>query len=252
MLASSIETKENRRIQRISLALPTRVESKVNSSMGWDEITRLNDVSAFGAAFNLRRPVKRGRLVFMTIPLPRQLRCYDYSEPQYRVWALVRRCIAIDKDKGGENYAVGVAFIGKVPPQSYRENPARLYEITHREDESLWHVKEAAENPDESDLPKDCRRHSRFAIPINITLEAIDADGNPIATEVTVTENISLGGAAIFTTLQVEVGSFVRVISEQYNASIIAIVRGKRMGADSIPRLHIEFIDRFFPLDGIE
>lgn len=251
-MATTTDVKESRRIQRISLALPTRVESKVNGSMGWDEVTRLNDVSAFGAAFNLRRPIKRGRLVCMTIPLPRQLRCYDYSEPQYRVWALVRRCIAVDQKDKAETYAIGVAFIGKAPPASYRENPARLYEITHRGEESLWHVKEASANPDESDLPKDCRRHSRFAIPINITLEAIDVDGNPIATEVTVTENISLGGAAIFTTLQVEVGSFVRVISEQYDVSIIAIVRGKRLGADGIPRLHIEFIDRFFPLDGIE
>jgi hypothetical protein len=251
MLATSVESQESRRIQRISLALPTRVESKVSNSMGWDEITRLNDVSAFGAAFNLRRPVKRGRLVYMTIPLPRQLRCFDYSEPQYKVWALVRRCIAVDKK--GENYAVGVAFVGKFPPISYKENPSRLYDIVNKENSNnLWQIAEAAEKPDETDLPKDCRRHSRFAIPVNITLEAVDADGKPIATEVTVTENISLGGASVFTTMEVSVGSFVRVISEQYNASIIAIVRGKRTGKDGIPRLHIEFIDRFFPLDGIE
>ncbi len=252
MLATSVESKEPRRIQRISLALPTRIESKVNNSMGWDEITRLNDVSAFGAAFNLRRPIKRGRLVCMTIPLPRQLRCYDYTEPQYKVWALVRRCIAVDKTKDAESYAIGVAFIGKTPPSSYKENPARLYDITTKQQNNLWHVTEADANPDESDLPKDCRRHSRFAIPINVTLEAVDEDGKPIATEVTVTENISLGGAAILSMLGVEVGSFVRFISEQYNVSIIAIVRGKRNGNDGIPRLHIEFIDRFFPLDGIE
>lgn len=252
MLATPTETKEGRRIKRISLALPTRVESKVNGSMGWDEITRLNDVSAFGAAFTLHRPIKRGRLVCLTIPLPRQLRCYDYLEPQYRVWALVRRCIAIEKKGDSEIYSVGVAFIGKNPPPSYRENPARLYDITYKEEESLWHIAEAAENPDESDLPKDCRRHSRYAIPINITLETVDENGNPISAETTVTENISLSGAAVFTTLNAEIGSFVRVRSEQYNVSIIAIVRGKRTGADGIPRLHIEFIDRFFPLDGIE
>lgn len=252
MLATPVNQNENRRIQRISLALPTRIESKVNNSYGWDEITRLNDVSAFGAAFNLRRPIKRGRLVYMTIPLPRQLRCYDYSEPQYKVWALVRRCIAVNKTEKSENYAIGVAFIGRNPPASYKENPSRLYEITDKSQDNLWQIREAEDKPDESDLPKDCRRHSRFAIPINITLEAVDEDGSPIATEVTVTENISVGGAAIFTTLGVEAGSFVRVISEQYNASIIAVVRGKRIGKDGIPRLHIEFIDRFFPLDGIE
>lgn len=252
MLATEVKNKEDRRIKRISLALPTRVESNVNGSMAWDEVTRLNDVSAFGAAFNLHRPIKRGRLVFMTIPLPRQLRCYDYLEPQYRVWALVRRCIAVDEKADAETYAIGVAFIGKNPPTSYKENPARLYEITHKDDADLWRVTEAQENPDESDLPKDCRRHSRFQIPIGIVLEVVDEAGNASASEMTVTENISLSGAAVFSSLKPEVGSFVRVKSEQYDVSIIAIVRGTRMGKDGIPRLHVEFIDRFFPLDGIE
>ena len=253
MLATQIQDKEDRRIKRISLALPTRIESKVNNSTAWNEVTRLNDVSAFGAAFNLRRPIKRGRLVYMTIPLPRQLRCYDYMEPQYRVWALVRRCISVSKSSdAAESYAIGVAFIGKHPPVSYKENPARLYDITEKAGDNLWHIAEAEANPDESALPKDCRRHSRFGIPIGITLETVDADGNVFNHEMTVTENISVSGAAVFTSLEAEVGSFVRVKSDQYNVSIIAIVRGRRIGKDGISRLHVEFIDRFFPLDGIE
>ena len=80
--------KDNRRIPRLSLSLPVRVESRVNESVAWNEITRLNDVSAFGAGFNLHRPVKRGRLVQMTIPMPRQMRCFDFTEPQYKVWGL--------------------------------------------------------------------------------------------------------------------------------------------------------------------
>lgn len=252
MLATPVKKVEDRRIKRLSLALPTRVESKMSNSFGWDEVTRLNDVSAFGAAFNLHRPIKRGRLVCMTIPLPRQLRCYDYMEPQYRVWALVRRCIAVDKKGGVETYAIGVAFIGKYPPIDHKNNPSKLYDITNIVGNNLWNLVEAEDKPDESDLRKDCRRHSRFGIPIGITLEKIDADGNTLADEMTVTENISLSGAAVFTSLEAEVGSFVRVKSDQYNVSIIAIVRGRRVGKDGISRLHVEFIDRFFPLDGIE
>jgi hypothetical protein len=253
MLSTTVAKKEDRRIQRVSLALPARIESKVNRTYAWDEITRLNDVSAFGAGFNLRRPLKRGRLVQMTIPLPRQLRCYDYMEPQYRVWALVRRCIPVSQVDGKETYAIGVAFVGKNPPTSYSTDPAKLYDIKQVNDQNLWHVVEAEDNPDESDLPKECRRHTRFAIPVGITLETIDEDGH-IATgsEMTITENISLGGAAIMTTLETEIGAFVRVKSDQYNVSIISIVRGKRLGKDGVMRLHVEFIDRFFPLDGIE
>ena len=252
MLSTTVAKKEDRRIQRVSLALPARIESKVNRTYAWDEITRLNDVSAFGAGFNLRRPLKRGRLVQMTIPLPRQLRCYDYMEPQYRIWGLVRRCIGIKNAINTVQYAIGVAFIGKHPPLSYKDDPAKLFEITQLEEKGFWHIVEAPDKPDERDLPKELRRHSRYQIPVNVLLEILDEEGNVIEAEMTVTENISLGGASVFTSLHADVGSFIRVSSEQYNTTIISVVRGKRLGTDSIPRLHIEFIDHYFPLQGIE
>lgn len=252
MLSDLDTEKYNRRIQRISLPLPIRVESQVNESVSWNEITRLNDVSAFGAGFDLRRPVKRGRLLHLTMPLPRKLRCFDFSEAQYKVWGLVRSCIMKSKAPAVESYAVGVAFIGKKPPQSYLEDPAKLFEISHREDGSLWYVIEAPIRPDETHLPKELRRHSRYSIPTNIIIEKVDADGNVLESEPTVTENISVSGAAVFTTMAMENGSFVRVRSEQYDVSIISVVRGKRLGSDGIPRLHIEFVDRLFPLEGIE
>jgi hypothetical protein len=249
---TSVSEKEDRRVQRIGLALPIRIEGKVNKEVVWSEITRLQDVSAFGAGFILNRPVKRGRLVALTLPMPRQLRCYDYMEPQYRIWGLVRRCISVKNTIDAEQYAIGVAFIGKYPPHSYMENPAKLYDITQLEDKGFWHVVEAAHKPDERDLPKELRRHSRYQIPVNVLLEILDEEGNVVTAEMTVTENISLGGASVFTSLTAEVGSFIRLSCEQYNATIISVVRGKRLGPDSIPRLHIEFIDHFFPLQGIE
>jgi len=246
--------KDERRMQRIGLTLPIRVEYKVNQTVSWTEVTRLRDISTFGAGFQLPRPVKRGRLILMTIPLPRQLRCYDFMEPQYRVYGLVRNCIPLRKNATTpETYAIGTAFIGKYPPVSYVEDPSKLYDIKpHREEGTLWQVTNAESNPDETHLPKELRRHSRFQIPVTIMLETLDEDGNVQAGEVTVTENVSLGGASVFTTLPAEIGSFIRVTSELYNVSIVSIVRGKRIGPDSIPRLHIEFIDRFFPLEGIE
>jgi hypothetical protein len=252
MLSSSTTNGENRRIQRISLGLPSRIEVKIDQTNAWNEITRLSDLSAFGAGFNLKRPVKRGRLLYMTVPMPRQLRCYDYMEPQYKVWGLVRRCIMTDNKLDRENYAHGVAFIGKNPPVSYHDNPAKLYEITHREEQGLWHITEAPAMPDESALPKDLRRHSRLSIPESLLLETLDDNGLVTGTETTVTENISLGGAAIFTSLKAETGSFLRVTSDRHSVALISVVRGKRIGTDGIPRVHIEFIDRFFPLEGIE
>jgi hypothetical protein len=45
--------KDTRRINRVSLTLPVRIEARVNRTVSWNEITRLSDVSAFGAGFNL-------------------------------------------------------------------------------------------------------------------------------------------------------------------------------------------------------
>jgi hypothetical protein len=251
MLSSSANQNDNRRIQRVSLMLPARVESHVNETVSWNEVTRLNDVSVFGAGFNLHRPVKRGRLVQITMPLPRKLRCFDFTEPQYKVWAIVRSCVPKTSTPTEENHSIGVAFIGKHPPKSYLDDPAKLFDISHCDNESLWQVVEAPSRPNESHLPKELRRHTRFPIPANVLIEKVDGEGNVLASEQTVTENLSLSGAALFTMLEAEIGSFVRVKSDQYNVSIISIVRGKRIGPDGIPRLHVEFVDRFFPLEGI-
>lgn len=251
MKTNPINDKNIRRVQRFSLALPVRVESGVDEETGWQEMTRLTDVSAFGAGFNLKHPIRRGNLLQMTVPLPRQMRCYDYTEPQYKVWGLVRTCIPVEGSDAKEN-AVGVAFIGKKPPESYYENPSKLYEVSHQKDDKLWHVVDAEEQTNASPKFEETRRHSRLSIPANVIIEKIDADGNVAASETTVTENLSLSGASVFSTFAMEKGEFVRVRSEQYNVSIISVVRGFRKGQDGISRLHLEFIDQTFPLQGIE
>jgi hypothetical protein len=246
--------KENRRIQRIALPLPVRVEVKIDANTSWYEITRLNDVSAFGAGFALKRPIKRGRLVLMTIPMPRQLRSFDYGEPQYRIWGLVRRCITIETPGRDTEFSIGVAFTGRKPPADYLEHPSRLYDISHQEGEGkgFWHVDLADLRADESNLPKDQRKQTRYSIPETLTLSQVDEAGRVLFSESTVTENISLGGAAIFTTHQFETGTFLRVYSARHDLEILSIVRGSRVGTDGITRLHLEFIDRYYPLEGID
>ncbi len=251
ILTKENDTIEGRRVHRIPLTLPMRVEGKDDPLEKWDEITRLKDISPFGAGFTLSRPVKRGRLVQLTLPMPRKMRCFDFAESQYKVWCIVRRCITLDSSLT-DNYFIGVAFIGKLPPKSYIDNPSKIFEISHRKEDGLWQITSAGNNPDESGVPKEDRRHSRYGIPVNLTVEITDKDGNVLKSEPTVSENISLGGASIFTSFNVDIGTYLKITSSQYNASIKAIVRGKRIAPDGIARLHIEFIDNFFPLQGIE
>src|SRR5205823_8797121 len=77
--------KEQRRRERVRLELPTRVVVREGPQEEWMEVTRVMNLTPFGARFSLARPVDRGRLVHLTLPMPRQLRCFNHVEDQYRV-----------------------------------------------------------------------------------------------------------------------------------------------------------------------
>ncbi|MBK7804675.1 MAG: PilZ domain-containing protein [Pyrinomonadaceae bacterium] len=95
------------------------------------------------------------------------------------------------------------------------------------------------------------RKETRFPIPEDLVLEVRDESHDSISTEATVTTNISLGGAVVFTQFDSELGSFVRVKSKRHDVELLAIVRGRREGPGDSSRLIIEFVDRIFPLEGI-
>jgi hypothetical protein len=183
----------------------------------------------------------------MTIPMPRQLRVFDHVEDQYRVWALVR--YVLPRPAEGEKppvFNVGVAFIGKRPPKSYQEDPARRYDIAASATETAL-----AEDSDQMlrAFPSpDHREYTRHNMAVDILLETLDENSAVAQSENTVTENISVRGAMLFTSLDISKGRFVRLTSEQYNLTLFATVRSCAKGADGFRRLHVEFIDRQWPL----
>src|SRR6476661_1322702 len=128
--------------ERLDLKLPVRVSCREAADLDWSEITRLTNVTPFGAGFTLKRPIEIGRLLYMTIPMPRQLRVFDHVEDQYRVWALVRYVKGIPQPDGKTIFDVGSAFIGKRPPASYKDEPWKRYEISTSALESLASVSE--------------------------------------------------------------------------------------------------------------
>lgn len=230
------------------LALPARVYGRERGNREWTEMTHLVDVTPFGARFRLKRPVDIGRLLQLTLAMPRQLRVFDHVEDQYRVWSIVRNALLLEqktpKDKLLE---VGVAFIGKRPPKSYEENPARRYEIAQTKLESqLWAAQEDSVEQ-LTEIVDDKRRESRQLIPIDVLIEVYDAD-TIVKSEQSVTENISRKGAAIFTALDLQPGTFVKMSNERYKAVVLGVVRARRAGTDGITRLHLEFIGREWPL----
>ncbi|HZG53948.1 MAG TPA: hypothetical protein VEZ40_17720 [Pyrinomonadaceae bacterium] len=239
--------KDRRVRERLRLSLPTRVQVREDAETEWTEMTRLTDLTPFGAGFSLTRPVDVGRLVRLTLPMPRQLRCFDHVEDQYRVYALVRFMRAhFPHGASAPTINVGVAFVGKRPPDSYYLDPKKRYEVFKPESEGgLWKLLEqrpAAAGPIE-------KKETRLSLPVEMTIELYDEKWNITAREETVTENISRGGAAVYTTLKAERGSYVRLTSARYQTSAFAVVRGHRTGSDGIPRLHVEFMDQEWPLE---
>ncbi|MDT4896679.1 MAG: hypothetical protein QOH25_1756 [Acidobacteriota bacterium] len=239
--------------ERLELSLPVRVFGRESLDHDWVEKSRLIDVTPFGARLTISRPTERGRLLHLTMPMPRQLRCFDHVEDQYRVWALVRNIKMLEAVGAGPlRYEVGVAFIGKHPPQSFELDPTTRYEVAASVTESgLWDIseQEQAARHVPTDDPRPETRHN---IPIEVIVEALDENGKVSTSETTVTENISRRGAAVFTSLDVTRGRFVRVTSAQYRISVIAAVRARRTGDNGIPRLHLEFVDKQWPLEGFE
>ena len=181
----------------------------------------------------------------MTIPMPRQLRVFDHVEDQYRVWALVRYAITKEEPGAGATiFEVGVAFIGKHPPRSYEEDPARRYEIGGKTPESLAVPEEWINDR----VTEDQRAETRHNIPVDLSIETLDDKGQVDQTESTVAENISHKGAAIYTSLDLPVGRMIRLTSQQYKLTVHAAIRGRSVGPSGVKRLHVEFIDREFPL----
>ena len=228
---------------RLALQLPVRVRCRESPDYEWTEMTRLMNVTPFGAGFTLRRPTEKGRLLHMTIPMPRQLRVFDHVEDQYRVWAIVRHMKPEITERGTE-FTVGVAFIGKRAPESYEKEPWRRYDVST----NVFDAFSASEEILKPTAVEDRRAETRHAIAVDMRLELVDEKGAVVASEQTVTEDISARGATLFTTLALQQGRFIRLRSEQYGVTVHAAIRSRHIAPDGIARLHVEFIDKEWPL----
>jgi hypothetical protein len=255
------DDKSRRLRERMRLSLPVRVYCRETLEREWTEMTRLLDVTPFGAAFSLAHPTEPGRLLQLTMAMPRQLRCYDHVEMQYSVWSLVRhiQLLTAEEGKGGGaaskatglRFSVGVAFIGKRAPASYDKDPTTRYEVAPNPSANgLWEIRERTEEASQSAVSRS--KDTRLQLPVEVVVEVLDEQGNVEAREETVTENISRRGAAVWTTLDIGRGRFVRLTGVRAQLSVFAAVRACRSGADGILRLHLEFIDRQWPLEGVE
>jgi len=245
-----IHGKSTRVRERIKLRVALVVRYQETAEHWWEEETHLREVTPFGAGFDLQRPVEPLRLVHLTMPLPRQFRFFDHSLTQYRIWAVVRYVDASPPDEQRvTTFSIGVAFIGKEAPASYRLDPTTLYDLKPTLARGgAWM---ARAQPRRSGKFKRAEE-KRFARAFQVMVEAFDETGHVTACEVAETRDVSRHGAAIYPTSDIPAGRFVRLSSAAFRVSILAVVRGSRIGQGGQRTLHLEFVDGRWPVEDLE
>ncbi|MBS1795177.1 MAG: PilZ domain-containing protein [Acidobacteria bacterium] len=238
----SVEKAEHRP-ERLKIMLPIRVEAHESAQAIWRELTNLESVSHTGADFYLTRLFTIGQLLYLSMPIDKELRRYDQEKENYCVWSIIRHCHRVIR-KNSSVFHLEVGFIGPEPPAGYRKNPSSVYQLGQIDHDGFWQVHEEPPKPPN-------RKEQRYTIPIEIFIGICDDQGNILTHERTVTENISEHGAAVFSDLDVKVGDRVKFVKQYGGFSATAVVRARRVGKDNLPRLHLEFINIRFPLDGI-
>ncbi len=224
-----------------AMSLYAVVKGREKDDSQWREAADLISASSTGASFNLPRRCEVGTLISLMIPLPAHMRCYDHEKEFYRVWGLIQHCAPMTADDP-TNFHTGVAFIGKNPPPSYKNDPGQFYRISGVDPEGMWSVEES-----KTEFKK--RSDVRFWRPVDLYLALIDTKDGATGGERTITENVSRSGAAVFTTLNVGIGDRVKFISEEYDFSGLAVVRNRQTGEDGRTRLHLRFVENLFPIE---
>jgi len=215
-------------------------KDSVDDSRQWKDVGEIVSISGSGAGFFIDRECRVGQLVSMLLPLDVELRMYDRDKELYKVWGVVQHCSprTIDDDI---KYHIGVAFIGKDTPPSYRKDPLQNYRICGTAENGLWRIEEARK-------PFSKRKDVRYWKEFDVYLAL--ADGTKKGARST-TENISKSGAAVISNLELNVGDRVKFISAQFDFSGIAVICERNIGEDKRPRLHMQFVESIFPIESL-
>jgi len=207
------------------------------------KVAEVISVSPTGAGFYLGHEFKAGHLLSMMIPAEPQLRSYDHNRELYKVWGLVQHCHPVVGDD--PSFHIGIAFIGREAPKSYVSDPTTSYRICGMSDDGLWKIKEAGKEFKP-------RKDTRFYVAIDHYLAFVDGQRASLKGERTRTENISKHGAAVVTSLDVTVGDRVKLISEEFDFSGLAVVCNRRETGDGRSLLNLQFVETKFPVEKLK
>jgi len=212
---------ERRKDDRTPVSQTVRVQGHAPNGTPWEEATTSEDASRGGTCFPLRQVVLiPGQVLRLSMPLPESFRRFAV-DPSYHVYGLVR---SVRRSRTGKR--VGVMYLGHRPPEGFERKPGGRY-------------------PPPRDQPpeaRDRRVHRRVDVTLSLRLRRVDAAGEAVLDEPSVTEDLGAGGARVLTTLEVAPGAVV-AIEPKHVFHTRAEVRNVFIGGDGIPRLNLAFLD---------
>ncbi|HEX8091603.1 MAG TPA: PilZ domain-containing protein [Blastocatellia bacterium] len=214
-----------RRYERFKLCVPALITGHDSANGRWQEVAKTLDVSRRGVAINMKKHVRHGAVVHVTLPLPTRFRSHGFSEPGYNMYAIVRR---VELARDGVR-AVGLEFIGPNPPAGYLHKPWATFRT------QKW------DGPDR-------RREARFERVEPVVIEYLDESYQSVGKEVAFTENVSLSGARVTVNAAPEEFDLVRVVSADRSFESTALVRNQFAASDGLERLCLQFLDNKWPV----
>jgi PilZ domain len=214
----------------MGMNVAVQVRGHDTDGAAWEEMTTSDDISFGGASFALRHSHGVGQVLLLSAPLPSKFRRYDETETSYKTFALIRNSRSTDSG----TRVVGVMFIGRLPPKGFEAKPGGRYRLPS----------DARPTPPpgvEPPPPGERRRHERLQLFVDLRLRRPGGAG--FMEEQTVTENLSRGGARVFTTLPVVRGETITVSDLDGRVACEAVVRNVYVGPDRVTRLNLAFPD---------
>lgn len=235
-------------------SLEVCVRGRDRGGEDWVEVTRMLDATHSGASFVLARQPRLGQLLHITLP-PSQGTSYsrgraaEYGGRWSLVWAISPQAEAAGAGDA-PRHKVSVTYVGSDVPRRFVTSAGRDFGFEFEEDGGV-RLHERLALVGGAGARDRRRRGTRLPIPLEVTLEVLSDDGSVAESEATVTENISRTGAAVWTALSAGPGARLRMTCPQHDLTAEAVVRHRRAGADGITRLHLEFVDGHWPLEGL-
>jgi len=206
-----------------SLYLPVRVLFEDETGEILQEIARTTYISANRATIPLKRQLQIGMVVRAALPLPPSWRKHSFTDAVYITPAQV-----VDVNREKDIYVTNLNFLSDKEAMRRRKE----YEMMKRTIEMTTPPK-----------PQNRRYDSRLEIPVELTLQVLNDFGNVIASETTVTENISKGGARLMTSQELRSGDIVHVKAVREEFQSRAVVKNAYMSNDRVRRINIQFMD---------